>query len=1084
MGGISAGVGLISGIDTTALIEQLLAVESRIKFPIQARIARLSTAKSALLDINSRLLTLQGTASAFRTNDIFNSVLATSSNSDALGVTASGSPQPGSYAFIVKRLASSSQFLSHGFSTRDSTPLGLDTLGIELGNGRLTREQPLSELNGGDGVQRGRFKITDRSGATAEIDLSDATSLNEVIDAINSASGISVSASIDGNGLSLEDFSGGSGTLTVVDGVGNSTASDLGIAGTSTSNTLVGTDVNVLGMNTTLSSLNDDRGVLIRDSVTDFTLTVDGNDFNIDLGRVDSPITGETLLSKLNNGDGVSINDDPEQGDFTIVSSTGVSVTIDLGRVLDEDGLTIQDEVETVQDLIDRVNGALTEEFGAGGVTMTLNADANGFVMNDTLGGPDELRVEGEGIGGDSTAEDLGIFGTAVSGTLQGDVLRNEVQTARATTIGDLAQRVNSATGGRVFVNITSDGQGIEFDASGFTIALSEGSPGFTGDAADIPARTLSDLGFVIDGSSGTTLSGERILSGLGTSLISGLNGGSGIGTGDSLTITDTDGGSVTLTGLSFAQTMSELIEMAQDQIDQSSVQVDFGLDPSGSSLQVKSLNSSNSQALAISGDLASGLGLNIVALGDVITGSNLELQYVTQSTQLSDMNYGRGIGTGSFRLTDSTGATATVQIGKDVESLYEVMKLINTRGLQIRAEINANGDGLELIDTTTETGTVAVSKMKVEDLSGTVANGLRISGESETVGGLIDGSYSINVDLDPTDTIDDLIAKLAEANAPISATVLNTGDGNKPWFLSMTSDITGAAGDLVINTGGVDLGLDQLVQGQDAQAFIGSDDPASGLLVSSSTNEMNGVIEGVSLDLKQAGPDPITVKIERDDDSVVAAVKAFTDAFNEAISRIDEYDSYDSENEVRGPLLGDSTAGLVRTRLFSTLQQKAQDVDGPYQYLSQVGIRLGSSGEIEFDEDKFLTAYQADPSGMESLFNTFDSQTTTSEVLGEADSGITVEVDSTVYVSLGFGDLFDRLLEDLTDPTTGTVTLADERFQTQIDSQNDRITQIDQRLEAKREKLQREFLAMETALAQLQGQQGALLSMGGNLGF
>ena len=351
-------------------------------------------------------------------------------------------------------------------------------------------------------------------------------------------------------------------------------------------------------------------------------------------------------------------------------------------------------------------------------------------------------------------------------------------------------------------------------------------------------------------------------------------------------------------------------------------------------------------------------------------------------------------------------------------------------------------------------------------------------------MGGLIDGSYSINVDLDPTDTIDDLITKLEEAKAPISATVLNTGDGNKPWFLSLTSDITGAAGDLVINTGGVDLGLDQLVKGQDAQAFIGSDDPATGLLVSSSTNEMNGVIEGVSLDLKEAGPDPITVKIERDDDSVVAAVKAFTDAFNEAISRIDEYDSYDSENEVRGPLLGDSTVGLVRSRLFSTLQQKAQDVDGPYQYLSQVGIRLGSSGEIEFDEEKFLTAYQADPGGMEALFNTFDSQTTTSEVLGDADSGITVEVDSTVYVSLGFGDLFDRLLEDLTDPTTGTVTLADERFQTQIDSQNDRITQIDQRLEAKREKLQREFLAMETALAQLQGQQGALLSMGGNLGF
>ena len=1084
MGGISAGVGLISGIDATALIEQLLAVESRIKFPIQARIARLSTAKSALLDINSRLLTLQGAASAFRTNDIFNSVLATSSNPDALGVTATGSPQPGSYAFIVKRLASSSQYLSHGYSTRDSTPLGLESFGIELGNGRLTRDQALSELNGGEGVQRGRFTISDRSGGTTEIDLSDATSLSEVMDAINGASGIAMSATISGNGLALEDLSGGSGSITVADTGGTSTASDLGIAGSSSTDTLVGADVNVLGMNTTLSSLNDGRGVLIRDSVTDFILTVDGDDFNIDLGRVDSPITGETLLSKLNNGDGVSINDDPEQGDFTVVSSTGVSVTIDLGRVLDEDGLTIQDEVETVQDLIDRVNGALTEEFGAGGVTMTLNADANGFVMNDTLGGPDELRVEGEGIGGDSTAEELGIFGTAVSGTLQGNVLRNEVQTARATTIGDLADRVNSSTGGRVFMNISSDGQGIEFTANGFSLSLSEGSPGFTGDAADIPSRTLSDLGFEVGGLPSTTISGERILSGLGTFLVSGLNGGTGIGTGDSLTISNSDGETVTVTGLSNAQTMAELIKMVKEQIAQSPMNFEFGLDPSGSSLQVFDPSASNFQIMSVTGDMAEALGLNTSLIGDKITGSNLELQYVTQSTQLSGMNYERGIGTGSFRLTDSTGATATVQIGKDVESLYEVMKLINTRGLEIRAEINANGDGLELIDTTAESGSVAVSKMNVEDISGTVASGLRISGESDTPGGSIDGSYAINVDLDPTDTMDDLIAKLEEAKAPISATVLNTGDGNKPWFLSLTSDISGAAGELVINTGGVDLGLDQLVRGLDAQAFIGSDDPATGLLVSSSTNEMNGVIEGLSIDLNQAGSDPVTINIERDDDSVVAAVKAFTDAFNDAVSKIDEYDSYDSENEVRGPLLGDSTVGVVRNRLFSTLQQKAQDVDGPYQYLSQVGIRLGSSGQIELDEEKFLAAYQSDPAGMEALFNTFDSQTTSSEVLGEPDSGITVDVDSTVYVSLGFGDLFDRLLNDLTDPTTGTVTLADERFQTQIDSQNDRITQIDQRLEAKREKLQREFLAMETALAQLQGQQGALLSMGGNLGL
>ena len=160
------------------------------------------------------------------------------------------------------------------------------------------------------------------------------------------------------------------------------------------------------------------------------------------------------------------------------------------------------------------------------------------------------------------------------------------------------------------------------------------------------------------------------------------------------------------------------------------------------------------------------------------------------------------------------------------------------------------------------------------------------------------------------------------------------------------------------------------------------------------------------------------------------------------------------------------------------------QNVDGPYQYLSQVGIRLGSNGAIEFDEDKFRQAYESDSAGVEALFTAYDAQTSTTEVLDDIDPGISIQRDSTVYASLGFGDLFDQLLDDLTDASIGTVTLADQRFQTQIDSQTDRLELIDQRIEAKRERLQREFLAMETALAQLQSQQGALLSLGSSLNF
>ena len=113
-----------------------------------------------------------------------------------LTATASGA-QPGSYAFLVKQLVSNSQQLSRGFADRDTTPVGMTSVSFELGKGKVSTQTQLADLNGGEGVRRGKINITDTAGQTAEIDLSTATSIDEVLDAINNEATISVTASID-----------------------------------------------------------------------------------------------------------------------------------------------------------------------------------------------------------------------------------------------------------------------------------------------------------------------------------------------------------------------------------------------------------------------------------------------------------------------------------------------------------------------------------------------------------------------------------------------------------------------------------------------------------------------------------------------------------------------------------------------------------------------------------------------------------------------------------------------------------------------------------------------------------------------
>jgi len=69
-----------------------------------------------------------------------------------------------------------------------------------------------------------------------------------------------------------------------------------------------------------------------------------------------------------------------------------------------------------------------------------------------------------------------------------------------------------------------------------------------------------------------------------------------------------------------------------------------------------------------------------------------------------------------------------------------------------------------------------------------------------------------------------------------------------------------------------------------------------------------------------------------------------------------------------------------------------------------------------------------------------------------------------------------------MTNSVDGIMTLADRQFQTLIDSQNDRIERIDDRIEAKRTRLQRQFAAMEEALAKLQSQQSSLGAISQNI--
>lgn len=948
MGGITSGIGIFSGINSAQLIEQLLAVDARPKALVQNRIVQLKRQQAAYLDVNSSLLKLKTSSSSFDANKIFRSALAKSSDSEVLTATAGTSASPGSYSFLVNRLVTTQQSLSRGFTDRDISAVGASSFTFEVGGGALETDTRLAELNGGNGVTRGKIQVTDSSGASATIDLSTAVTIGDVLRAINSNSAVDVTASVDGDRLVVQDGAGAGGSLVIGNAFGSTTASSLGIAGSAAGGVITGSNIRTLSESTALARLNDGNGVQVRDGSADLRITArDGTILNIDFGTITQTTT------------------DPD---------TGENVTT-----------TVQTRATTLGDAVNIINSAAAAANGGAGVAISasISGDGTGIVLQDGTGGGGNLIVRG--IDNRTTARDLGI---------QTDV-----------------------------------------------------------------AGVASD-----------SIVGSRLISGLNSVLVSRMNGGAGI-TLDDLAVTDRAGNSaaITIGAAALSGSVTNLIKDINAQLAGQGVLAKVELNRSGNGFSVTDSSGGNG-ALVIGGGAAGQLGIETDgATGNRFEGTSAQLQWLSRATRLSSLNGGKGIGTGTFRITDASGATSSVEVGESIRTMDDLIQLINSRPVGVTASINAQGDGLLLTDTSGGTGA-----LRVEDATGTVARSLNIAGEdSDGDGGYtINGSFERRVEFAATDTLQQVVDKINAAGVGVIASIINDGSGSSPFRISFTARGSGTVGRTIIDTGGFDLGLSRLTRGDDAVVFFGASDPAEAVLLTSSTNTLDNVVQGVTIDLAGTSTSPVELVVTRDSAAIEKAISDFVEAYNGVLDTIRKYDVFDSETETRGVLLGDTAVGAVRNTLLRTIQGTALGVEGPYQRLFQVGVRIGSGAKLEFDRERFRGAFESDPANVEALFAA--NRLAPREPV-EVAPGVTVANTSETFSQLGVAEQIEQLVNSLTNSVDGALTNRGRTLDTQVRLQERRITAMDAQLANKRTKLSRQFLAMEQTIAQLQSQSSAL---------
>jgi flagellar hook-associated protein 2 len=318
-------------------------------------------------------------------------------------------------------------------------------------------------------------------------------------------------------------------------------------------------------------------------------------------------------------------------------------------------------------------------------------------------------------------------------------------------------------------------------------------------------------------------------------------------------------------------------------------------------------------------------------------------------------------------------------------------------------------------------------------------------------------------------DSLDSIRTSINAANAGVSASIVRDGSGAR---LVLSSAATGAKGAVRITVTDDDgtssdaTGLSALAfdpptaaaqlpptTGQMAQTQVAMDAQASinGLAVTSATNTLSGVIDGVTLTLAKITTAPVTVNIALDTAAQRKAVSDFAKAFSDMNTYIAGQTKYDAATKTAAALQGDRSTLAVQSNLRS-LFLGTSTASSAFASLSDIGLAIQSNGALTLNSTKFSAAL-SNPAELAKLFSSTSVGDTTRQGFAVRAKAMASQlIDSQGAISTHTQDLRNRITRNQTD--------------------QQRLTD---RAALTKARLLKQYSALDTTLSQISGQSSSL---------
>lgn len=337
---------------------------------------------------------------------------------------------------------------------------------------------------------------------------------------------------------------------------------------------------------------------------------------------------------------------------------------------------------------------------------------------------------------------------------------------------------------------------------------------------------------------------------------------------------------------------------------------------------------------------------------------------------------------------------------------------------------------------------------------------------------GTFEGGFAPDGDREPLQitiqagaTLADVSAAINSADTGIGASLVTDAEGTRlmlrssesgkeqAFALTGTSDGTGEGFSLA------DLSYSP---GQAAGTVQATQDAANaqfelnGLALESTTNKPEGILENVTLTLKQKTDTAIDVEVSSDGEAIREKMDGFIEAYNELNSLIRTQTGYNAETQTAGALQGNRMVLLAQSRIREIVTGQLEGVEvtpglngettPALTRLTDIGIELGRDGSLSLNESKFETN-GSNMNRLNALFSARGGE--------DGDDGFARQLDSALSNLLG---------------ADGAVTGATDTLRARERDIEDQQERFERRMADIETRLIRQYSSLDSNLAVLQG--------------